>query len=209
MKLIDYRHLTRSYARDAPKYDRHWRRYNDATLRATVALVPWDQVRRLLDVGCGTGLLEEAAQQLDPHLRVVGADISLPMLQQAIRKFEHRTPLSWANALAEDLPFASGAFDCIVCANCFHYFRRPLRALEEFRRVLVVGGQLVLIDWCDDFLACKICDFVLRVADRAHFRVYGLEQCEGLLQQVGFDIQQAQRFKIDWLWGLMAVRARV
>jgi hypothetical protein len=66
----------------------------------------------------------------------------------------------------------------------------------------------VLTDWCDDYLACKILDRILRVVDRAHFRTYGLKQCEDLLTELGFQIEMARRFKIDWLWGLMTLQAR-
>ncbi len=203
-----YRDLLRSYAWHAPRYDRRWRRYNDATLHATIEVVSWYAVHRLLDVGCGTGLLETAARPLNRNIWLVGADLSLQMLQQAASKFERSERLSWTNALAEALPFADGSFDCIVCANCFHYFRRPSHSLEEFRRVLAAGGQLVLTDWCDDFLACKICDFLLRAGDGTHFRMYGLRGCEALLREAGFQIEIARRFKINWLWGLMTLRAR-
>ena len=64
-----------------------------------------------------------------------------------------------------------------------------------------------MTDWCDDYLACRMCDWVLRLVDKAHFRTYSMNGCERLLRQAGFQIDTARRFKIDWLWGLMTVRA--
>lgn len=206
--MKSYDGVVKSYAWQAPRYDRLWRHYNQATLWATVGVVPWERLGRVLDVGCGTGLLEEAAQRSHPQTRMIGVDVSPAMLQQARGKLGAAERVSWVNALAEGLPFASASFDAVVCANSFHYFRQPLRVVVEFRRVLRPGGWLVVTDWCDDYLACKLCNWVLRVVDPAHFRMYGLQQCAGLLTQTGFQIDRARRFKIDWLWGLMTLRAR-
>ena len=213
-----YSSLKEKYSRQALSYDRRWNRtYGHATLQATVEAVPWGGLRRVLDVGCGTGELLEVAGhgRLHPQIRVIGVDVSLAMLQQAHRKLNGAHRASWSNAVAEHLPFPGGCFDAVVCANSFHYYRRPLRVLEEFRRVLRPGGCLVLTDWCDDYLACKVSRWTLRLRDRARFRRYGLQQCYGMKQcremltRSGFQIESARRFKIDWLWGVMTYRARV
>jgi ubiquinone/menaquinone biosynthesis C-methylase UbiE len=206
--LKGYKPLVRSYARQAESYDRRWRRYNEATLQATTEAMPWGGLRHVLDVGCGTGLLEQDIQGLRPETQIIGIDIAPAMLNQARRKFGADAPVFFVNAVAENLPFASGSFDAVVCANSFHCFRQPSRVLSEFRRLLCPGGWLVLTDWCDDYLACKVCNWVLQVVDRAHFRMYGMRQCRELLTHAGFHVDLARRFKIDWLWGLMTHRAR-
>lgn len=204
-----YAPVVDSYSRQALRYDRRWRLYSDATIRATVDAVPWEHLQIILDVGCGTGSLEEAARvRPGSHICFFGVDVSVPMLQQARRKFSAANHRYWANAVAENLPFRDDSFDAVVCVNSFHYFRQPEEALKEFRRVLRPNGWLVLTDWCDDYLACKICDWVLRVVDHAHFRMYDLKQCEELLTKAGFRVKLARRFKIDWLWGLMTYQAR-
>ena len=212
-----YSSLKEKYSRQASRYDSRWNRtYGRATLRATVEAVPWGGLRRVLDVGCGTGgLLEEAGQRnLHPQIRVVGVDLSLAMLQLAQKKVNGTYHASWSNAVAESLPFPSGSFDAVVCANSFHYYRGPLQVLREFRRVLRPGGCLVLTDWCDDYFACKVSRWTMRLRDKARFRVYGIhrcysmKQCEQMLTQSGFQIESARRFKVDWLWGVMTYRAR-
>ena len=202
-----YDALLKSYRRQALSYDQRWHYYNSATLRATMEAMPRGTSGRGLDAGCGTGLLEEAIQRIHPHFRVIGVDLSLSMLRQARSKSWIANHGNWCNALSEELPFSSGSIDGVVCANSFHYFRQPLRAVEEFRRVLRPNGWLVLTDWCDDFLTCRICNWVLKVVDPARFRMYGMKQCENLLSAAGFQIERARRFKIDRLWGLMTFRA--
>ena len=72
IRLNDYRPLVRSYARYAPKYDRRWWSYNEATLTATVEAIPRERILRMLNVGCGTGLLEQAVKDLLPGTHVIG-----------------------------------------------------------------------------------------------------------------------------------------
>jgi SAM-dependent methyltransferase len=97
----------------------------------------------------------------------------------------------------------------VVCANSFHYFRQPLAALREVARILRSGGSLVLVDWCDDYLTCKLCSAWLRLTDPACFRTYTLRSGEALLGQAGLKVIHRDRFRVGWLWGLMRfVRVR-
>jgi ubiquinone/menaquinone biosynthesis C-methylase UbiE len=111
-------------------------------------------------------------------------------------------------AWAERLPHGDGVFDVVACCNVFHYIHQPAAALGEMRRVLRPGGRLVLTDWCDDFLACKVCDLYLRAFDPAHLRTYGRAALARLLTGANFAEVQIERYKINWLWGLMTAQAR-
>ena len=58
--------------------------------------------------------------------------------------------------LAAPLPFADGAFDRVLSALTLHYIEDWSRPLNEFRRVLVPGGKLVISThhpFCDHVLA--------------------------------------------------------
>jgi len=59
---------------------------------------------------------------------------------------------------AERLPFLDEAFDVVVSTSTFHYLRRPGKALREIARVLKPGGEIVITDWCHDYLACHVYD---------------------------------------------------
>jgi SAM-dependent methyltransferase len=109
---------------------------------------------------------------------------------------------------AERLPFASGQFDAVVSCNVFHYIRQPMKALLEMNRVLRQGGQLVITDWCDDYLACRVCDLYLRRFSRAHFKIYRQQECMRLLREAGLRDIEIERYRISWLWGLMTARVR-
>lgn len=96
--------------------------------------------RRILDVGCGTGILtERLARELDPEL-VCGCDFSIGMLEQAVT----RRPGPWVQADAQHLPLSRGSVDVVVSTESFHWFPDPEAALAEFGRVLAPGGRLLV-----------------------------------------------------------------
>ena len=108
---------------------------------------------------------------------------------------------------AEELPYSDGSFHTVVSCNMFHYIRRPEAALDEMIRVLRPDGTLVITDWCDDYLACKLCDWYLRCFDRSHFRTYGVRQCGRMLKSANACNIEVEKYKITWLWGLMTATA--
>lgn len=98
-------------------------------------------VRRVLDVGCGTGQLASRVRRNLPHTRVVGCDFSRGMLSRAARR---ATPPALVQGNALSLPFRDGSFDAVVSTEAFHWFPDPRQALREFRRVLVPGGRVLV-----------------------------------------------------------------
>ncbi len=197
--------VRREYGRLAAIYDRRWRSYVEAAVRETLARTEVARGAAVLDVGCGTGVLLEALRARGGPGRLVGTDLSREMLRVAHARLAGAAGLCQASA--EGLPFAGGSFDLVVSTNAFHYFRHAEAALAEMRRVLRPGGRLVLTDWCDDYLACRLCDLVLRLIDPSHFRTYGSAECRRLLERAGLSVLLLDRYKITWLWGLMTAVA--
>jgi SAM-dependent methyltransferase len=88
----------------------------------------------------------------------------------------------------------------------FHYVRQPVCTLMEMSRVLRPGGELLITDWCDDYLACRVCDWWLRLFSPAHVKVYRERECLRLLKEAGHPQAHIERYKINWRWGLMTAR---
>ena len=194
--------VRRQYDRLANSYDRRWRAYVEVTLHAVVEGVGFAGHERVLDIACGTGELERLLLARWPALQIVGTDISLGMLRQASVK-QANGRASWVQAEAAHLPFPDQLFDCALCANSFHYFRSPRKALREARRVLRPHGLFVLVDWCDDYLSCKLCALWLRLTDPAFCRAYTVRACRSLLEQSGFDVLHGDHFRVRPIWGMM------
>ncbi|RUL83382.1 class I SAM-dependent methyltransferase [Tautonia sociabilis] len=106
-----------------------------------------DRPITVLDVGCGTGQFGEQILRSLPNARVVGMDLVRAMLNGGSHRWaRHREGLLPVQGDSEHLPFASGSFDVVTCANSFHHYPDQGRAVSEMNRVLKPGGRLMLID---------------------------------------------------------------
>jgi ubiquinone/menaquinone biosynthesis C-methylase UbiE len=104
---------------------------------------------RVLDIACGTGLVaREAAAVVGEGGAVVGLDRNRDMLAVARRLPPVRgAPIEWREAMAESLPFETGAFAVVLCQNGLQFFQDRPAALREMRRVLAPGGRVALMVW--------------------------------------------------------------
>jgi ubiquinone/menaquinone biosynthesis C-methylase UbiE len=189
------------YAKTAERYDGKWAFYVEATTRETLRRMPVTPTARVLDVGCGTGELLRRLRAKYPDAVLAGLDPVPEMLAVARGKLNGREDLRIG--YADSLPWGPGSFDVVVSCNMFHYITHPAQALREMARVLRPGGLLVLTDWCDDYLACHVCNLYLRLTNRAFYKTYREAECLDLLADAGFSDVKLERYKINWLWGLM------
>jgi ubiquinone/menaquinone biosynthesis C-methylase UbiE len=196
--------MVAKYARLAPEYDARWSFYVEATTRETLARLSLQPMDQVLDVGCGTGALLWRLAESHSAALLSGVDPVPEMLAVARRRLPAEVELR--EGWAERLPFAEERFDLVVSCNMFHYIQRPAEALREMRRVLKPGGRLIVTDWCDDYLACRVCSWYLRLSGRARIKVHRQRECLRLLQEAGYREVDAERYRISWLWGLMTAR---
>ena len=102
---------------------------------------------RVLDVGCGPGLLAQGlAARTGAAGRVCGIDASPAMVQAARARCSHLPHAAFEAGDAQSLPFGQGVFDALVCTQVLEYVPDPALALAEFARVLRRGGRLVVMD---------------------------------------------------------------
>ncbi|MBC9718757.1 class I SAM-dependent methyltransferase [Streptomyces sp. TRM66268-LWL] len=96
--------------------------------------------RRILDAGCGSGLLFAALR--DRGATVSGFDASAEMLQLARRRLGDGADLQVTD-LGSPLPYPDDTFDDAVASLVLHYLEDWGPALAELRRVLKPGGRLI------------------------------------------------------------------
>lgn len=90
---------------------------------------------RLLDIGCGSGLLMSLAA--DRGAAVAGLDVSPGLLAVAAARLPGAD--LWL-ADMQRLPFADAAFDAVTAVNAIQFAAEPLTALTEAARVCRPGG---------------------------------------------------------------------
>lgn len=117
----------------------------DAYLRANP--LPINAGARILDAGCGTGLLTLAVlKALNLPVQITALDLSASSIEKAKSAVAEKAMpfqevyFAQANVLA--LPFADDSFDLIVTSGALEYVPLP-DGLSELARVLARGGHLL------------------------------------------------------------------
>jgi SAM-dependent methyltransferase len=100
---------------------------------------------KVLDVGCGTGVLaREAHRRVGQEGQVVGLDLNEGMLAVAARAEPN---VEWRRGDAASLPFEDVSFDVVVSQFALMYFPDRVASLREMWRTLAPGGRLAVAAW--------------------------------------------------------------
>jgi SAM-dependent methyltransferase len=156
---------------------------------------------RILDLGCGDG---SHMALLATGGTVVGVDLSVTLLAPA------SSLGSVAAATGERLPFRDGVFDLVYVSHVLHHSRDHRLVLREIHRVLRSGGNLVVIETCEDNplmrLARRIRPEWESVPVRSRFRFAELVHA---IQASGFAVDRTEQFNVlYWIWGYARRRWR-
>lgn len=101
--------------------------------------------QRVLDVGCGTGVVARHAKTIAGGSgRVVGLDLNAGMLAVARRL---APAIEWCRSDAAALPFGDESFDGVLSLAALTFFADRVASLREVRRVLRVGGTAAIQVW--------------------------------------------------------------
>jgi SAM-dependent methyltransferase len=128
----------------AASYDRFMGRYSGPLAVAFAAFAGVGDADRVLDVGCGTGVLTaELVRRLGAG-RVTAVDPSEPF----VAAMRDRFPLvELRRAPAEALPFGVATFDVALAQLVVHFMDDPVAGLREMARVTRPGGRVAACVW--------------------------------------------------------------
>lgn len=105
---------------------------------------------RVLDVGCGTGVVTRAAARaVGPGGAVTGLDMNPAMLEVArhIPVEEGSARITWVQSTADRIALPDATFDLITCQQVLQFVPDRAAALREFRRLLAPGGRVAIAAW--------------------------------------------------------------
>ena len=124
-----------------------------AAARALLERLPADPPpARVLDVGCGTGLLTGMVAERWPTAGLDALDIAPGMIREASRKFPGPRQPRWITA--DVLAYrASGAYDLVVSNCALHWLHPFAPALAHIAGLVAPGGRLAFAIMLDGTLA--------------------------------------------------------
>jgi SAM-dependent methyltransferase len=103
---------------------------------------------RVIDVGCGSGAVSIAVgAKVGRGGRVLGIDVSSPMLARARQVVPQGLPVDFVLADATVYPFEPASFDLLISRFGVMFFAEPVRSFANLRKALKVSGRLAFACW--------------------------------------------------------------
>lgn len=144
--VADVVSVRRTFDRLAPIYDMVYGALLMPGRRLAMKRIAPDAGDRVLEVGVGTGI----GLELYPHrTRVVGIDLSAPMLQRAavrLNRFAAHAHVELRQMDATKMEFEDHTFDVVYAPYVLNVVPDPLAVAREMRRVCKPGGRIVLLN---------------------------------------------------------------
>ncbi len=167
------------------------RKLLDWGLRA--ALKNDKRARRILDMGCGTGLNERV-------LRQFGAVTSADRSDEALEFTRSRGVGDLICCSAEQLPFARESYHVITALDVLEHIGDDNQALKELQRVLTPGGLL--------FITVPAYGFLWSEHDEAlhHRRRYSAHELRNKLTAAGLEVERLTYFISLLFFPILGVR---
>ncbi|MGD0174639.1 MAG: methyltransferase domain-containing protein [Anaerolineales bacterium] len=100
------------------------------------------RLKRILEVGCGTGAVSASVARELPSAMVTGVDLNIRRLEFAR---SHDPASAYAAGDGKRLPFPARAFDLVLCHFLLLWIPSPMLALREMARVVRPGGWVIAL----------------------------------------------------------------
>jgi ubiquinone/menaquinone biosynthesis C-methylase UbiE len=136
------REVMERYDLTAHMYDMRYAEEQEAKFEAALKSLKAKNYGRVLDAGCGTGLLfRHIALKAE---MVVGLEISKNMLLKAKEHAESFRNVHLVLADADFIPFKDGVFRMVFVFTLIQNMPEPAKTLKEIRRVAEDNAQIVV-----------------------------------------------------------------
>jgi ubiquinone/menaquinone biosynthesis C-methylase UbiE len=173
---------------------------------------------RILDLGCGSGLLSVEILKQIPAATVIGIDPLIKMLSLAKKNIEESCVELFEPVLgiSENIPLKDSSIDTIVSRFSLPYWKQPLNSFLEMNRVLKPNGKIIFEALNRNFPKWKLFGIKIgmllnragRDVTKYHVEAYALahtqEEVETFFKKSGFAILEKEGMKNEWKFIIIA-----
>lgn len=171
-------------------------KYYESERKDIIALIPND-ARRILDIGCGFGLMGKKLKG-ERDIEIVGIENEEKVINIARDNVDELIIGD-----VEDLkpPFEQGYFDCLVYGDVLEHLKEPWKVLKEHTYYLKKGG------WCiasiPNISHYSIIKSLLNnkweyassgILDETHLRFFTLEGIRKIFRDAGYTIEEERKY---------------
>jgi SAM-dependent methyltransferase len=137
--------------------------------------------QEVLDVGCATGRGGAALKLLRPHCTIWGLDCVKARLDRLPKDYSHRVV-----GFSTEVPLPSQSIDVILAGEFIEHltYADVVLTLKEFRRLLRIGGQLLMTTPYPDYLRLRLTG--ASTLGGAHLSAHYPKQLAAMMQEAGF-----------------------
>lgn len=129
----------------AHNYDvNFFRNYYIKFLRSVINEVNIKKNSKILDIGCGTGIVLSILKNKNKKLKLYGIDISKNMLKISQKRLGKNVNLKLESI--EETNFKTNYFDYIFSTEAFHHYYNHELAMKNIYNILKKNGEFILVD---------------------------------------------------------------
>lgn len=139
--------------------------YVAARYQQVIKLIPQNPRQKILDIGCGDGVL----LSLIKNATLYGIDLDKDSLGYAATKIKAKL----VQAPADKLPFKANFFDVVLATEIIEHLDQPEKLIQEAKRVLKPSGYLILTTPVKQ---------PGKLTDKLHVREFSSDELENLLK---------------------------
>lgn len=132
--------IKKNFSRYALCYD-NYSNIQDHAGAKLIEILPKNQFRNIIDIGCGTGSYTKLLRESFPTAKIKAVDISEAMINVATAKL-HEQEIDFLIADAQRTAFGN-AFDLISSNACFQWFDDLQTTLGNYSRLLEPSGTIL------------------------------------------------------------------
>ena len=162
-----------------------------------IALIP-DDAKRILDIGCGFGLMGKRIKEKRRSAEVIGLEAEPDAADVAKKNLDM---LIVGDVESMKLPFEHGYFDCIVYGEILEHLKNPWQVLKGHSIYLKKGG--LCIASMPNISHYSIIEGLLKdrwdyrdsgILDRTHLRFFTIGGIREMFLDAGYEILEEKRY---------------